>query len=51
MGSYTEDVHGLHEELSQVGAQPLVPGAVPVHVLSRGRDVKVPCKGHAKEIF
>ncbi len=38
--SYTEDIHGVYKQLRDLRAKPLVPGTVPVHVLSGGRDVK-----------
>lgn len=39
--SYTEDIHGVNKQLRDLGAEPLVPGTVPVHVLSGGWDVKI----------
>lgn len=39
--SYAEDIHGVNKQLRDLGAEPLVPGTVPVHVLSGGRDVKI----------
>lgn len=50
LSSYSEDIHGLQEELRYLRSKPLIPWTVPVDIFTRRGDVKVTWRRLRREL-